>query len=176
MNATLKNGKIAVIRPATEEDAEGVIAVLQHADAETDFLVREQGEFSYDIPREREFLKRANGEGNVFLVVEYEGGIVAVCNVFSNRARRLRHRAELSLVVGLKEHWGLGIGSAVMRAAETWAKEHGFEQLELSVVRENARAVSLYEKFGFKPYGTLPHAMKYADGSYVDFVMMIKNL
>ena len=102
MNAMLKNGKIAVIRPATEEDAEGVIAVLQHADAETDFLVREQGEFSYDIPREREFLKRANGEGNVFLVVEYEGGIVAVCNVFSNRARRLRHRAELSLVVGLK--------------------------------------------------------------------------
>ena len=176
MDATLKNGKTAVIRPASEEDAEGVIAVLQHADTETNFLLREQGEFPYDIPGEREFLRRANGDGNAFLVVEYEGSIVAVCSVFSNRARRLRHRAELSLVVGLKEHWGLGIGSAVMRAAETWANEHGFEQLELSVVKENARAMSLYEKFGFKPYGTLPHAMKYADGSYADFVMMVKNL
>ena len=35
MDATLKNGKIAVIRPASEEDAEGVIAVLQHADTRT---------------------------------------------------------------------------------------------------------------------------------------------
>ena len=35
MDATLKNGKTAVIRPASEEDAEGVIAVLQHADTRT---------------------------------------------------------------------------------------------------------------------------------------------
>ena len=145
MNATLKNGKIAVIRSASEEDAEGVIAVLQRADAETNFLTREQGELSCDIPREREFLKGANDDGNIFFVAEYEGGIVAVCNVCGNRALRLRHRAELSLAVGRKEHWGLGIGSSLMRAAETWAKEHGIEQLELSVVKENVRAIRMLE-------------------------------
>ena len=36
--------------------------------------------------------------------------------------------------------------------------------------------IALYEKLGFKTYGTFPDNMKYADGTYVDAWWMMKKL
>ena len=56
------------------------------------------------------------------------------------------------------------------------ARQASFEQIELEVVSANRRAISLYVKYGFKVYGTRPHGLKYADGSYADDYMMQKVL
>ena len=56
------------------------------------------------------------------------------------------------------------------------AKAAGFEQAELDVVSANAPAIGLYKKMGFEITGTIPHAFKYRDGSYADFLFMVKDL
>ena len=52
----------------------------------------------------------------------------------------------------------------------------GFEQVELEVVAKNRRALNLYLKYGFTVYGTRPHGIKYADGSYADDYLMVRLL
>ena len=43
-----------------------------------------------------------------------------------------------------------GIGTALVRAAESWAKRHGASQLRLSVGKDNLDAMRLYERLGYK--------------------------
>ena len=46
----------------------------------------------------------------------------------------------------------------------------------LMVVSANEAAVGLYRKFGFEATGTVPHAFRYQDGTYADFLFMVKKL
>ncbi len=56
------------------------------------------------------------------------------------------------------------------------AKRVCYEQAELEVMAENKDAIAMYEKLGFKKFGTFPDNMKYADGSYIDSYWMMKKL
>ena len=57
-----------------------------------------------------------------------------------------------------------------------WAKEKGFEKMELEVNAENTAAIALYQKFGFQEFGRYPQFVKYEDGSYGDALYMVKEL
>ena len=46
---------------------------------------------------------------------------------------------------------GRGIGAALMRAAEEWARSRGHGTLTLNVFEGNRRARTLYERSGFRP-------------------------
>ena len=70
----------------------------------------------------------------------------------------------------------MGIGGKMMEACLAWCREKGAEQVELEVVADNMRALSMYLSFGFRVCGTRPHALRYADGSYGDEYMMVKTL
>lgn len=75
--------------------------------------------------------------------------------------RQVRHPAEskressrgnvftiLSIAVS-PEFQGKGVGHDLMIHSENFAKEHGYNQLHLTVHPENVQAVSFYEKYGF---------------------------
>lgn len=66
---------------------------------------------------------------------------------------------------------GLGLGTALVEAALATAREM-VEQVTLTVVDGNREATRLYERFGFRRYGTEPRALKTADG-YADEVLMV---
>lgn len=68
---------------------------------------------------------------------------------------KVRHRAEFGISV-VKKYWGLGIGKALLTSCIECAKTAGYSQLELKVVAENERAVSMYERAGFVEYGRNP--------------------
>lgn len=55
-------------------------------------------------------------------------------------------------------------------------KEHGVTQIELDVVKNNERALKMYQGFGFKIVGTKENALRYQDGTYADEYLMIKRL
>lgn len=62
-----------------------------------------------------------------------------------------------------------------MQEAEVWAKEHHLHRLELTVMRHNEKAISLYEKMGFELEGVRKQAL-YVDGIFVDEYYMGKIL
>ena len=66
----------------------------------------------------------------------------------------------------------MGLGSFMMAIALEQARANGYEQVELGVYSDNARARHLYSKMGFKEYGINPRAFKLPDGTYCDEIIM----
>ena len=56
-----------------------------------------------------------------------------------------------------------GVGSALLQACEKYARLHKKKQLILEVRYDNAPAIALYEKSGFRQFGE--HEDYYADGA-----------
>ena len=63
-----------------------------------------------------------------------------------------------------------------MQECLKWCKAHQIEQLELDVLTDNQRAIKMYQGFGFEIVGRIPHALKYADGTYGDEYLMVKRM
>ena len=61
--------------------------------------------------------------------------------------------------------------SALTEAVLAFAKENGFEQLNIEVRSSNVRAIRLYEKYGFRKLCTFPNFFK-INGTYIDFDLM----
>lgn len=177
MQYRLKNGKTVLVRAPRTDDAEQILKVIETADAETRFLARNPWEPIATIEREKKLIGNLSVDGDaMWFVPEYDGKIVGQCSVgLVRKNERFRHRATAAFIV-LKEFWGLGIGGRLMRECIDWCKAKQAEQMELDVVKSNARAISMYKSFGFETVGTLPNAIKYPDGTYDDEYIMIKKL
>lgn len=68
-----------------------------------------------------------------------------------DQVRGDRH-AHVFLLYVLPEHRRRGIGSALMRHAESWARERGDRQLSLQVFQIDQPALQLYNKLGYEPW------------------------
>ena len=176
-NMTLKDGRQCTIRSAEPEDAPRMTRYMKIMLGETPFLLRTPEEFTVSEEREAEILAgRRDDPRSLMLVAEVDGEIAACADVQSHGAQSRRfHRAELGISVR-KDYWRLGIGSAMMERLIAFARQAGFEQVELTVESKNYRALPLYHKYGFVVYGTRPHGLKYPDGSYDNDYLMIRML
>ncbi len=54
-------------------------------------------------------------------------------------------------IIVTEDHRGKGFGTALMNSAKDWAKEHGCNFINLDVLTNNSKAITLYEKLGFIP-------------------------
>jgi GNAT superfamily N-acetyltransferase len=57
----------------------------------------------------------------------------------------------LGILAVAREAEGLGVGTALVAAAEEWTRSRGLGKLTLNVFDGNARARRLYERLGFLP-------------------------
>ena len=174
---TFKDGRKYTLRSAEPEDAHLMLKYMKIMLGETPFLLRSPEEFNYTAEDEARVLAgRKDDPRSLMLVAEMEGEIIAAADVCSHGAKsRLWHRGEVGISVR-KDFWRQGIGSAMMDRLVAFAREAGYEQLELTVESKNIRAINLYLKNGFVVYGTRPHGMKYADGTYENDYLMMKIL
>lgn len=153
----LKNGKQCLLRNAFESDAQAVIDIFNLTHEETDYLLSYSDEHVLDIEGERKFLKnKFDSENEVQILALVDNVVVGMAGIGAIGATyKLKHRAELGISVA-KEFWSLGIGKALMEACIECARKAGYVQLELTVVAENERAVSMYKRAGFVEYGRNP--------------------
>ena len=145
----LKNGGECCLRNGIERDGQAVWDCFNLTHGQTDYLLSYPDENSFDVMQEGQFLKKKSESSNEIEIVAVVGNVVvgtAGIEAIGSKYK-VRHRAEFGISVA-KDFWGLGIGQA-LRAA-------GYIQLELSVVAENERALSMYEKAGFVKYGINP--------------------
>jgi ribosomal protein S18 acetylase RimI-like enzyme len=56
-----------------------------------------------------------------------------------------------------------GVGSELLHACERYARAHGRESLRLEVRYDNAPAIALYQKLGYRQFGV--YRAYYADGA-----------
>jgi len=171
----LSGGATATVRTGAPGDARGVVA-LTHASLETtEYLIQTPEEFIASPRRTRGWLRRlAAAEREIALVGEIGGEIVALLDTVTDRRRRLAHATRFGLLVA--EGWrGRGLGRAMIARLIAWAESHpGLERVELHVHASNARARRLYSAMGFVEEGVRRKAIKYADGRYVDDILMAR--
>ena len=173
----LKNGRSCVLRAPREEDAQAMLDYLKTTYAETPYLLREPDEVTTTVGEERAFIRASNEEPRtVLLLAEVDGQFAGLCTLRPAAAvRRCRHRCDVGVAL-YRAYCGMGLGRRMMEELLSIAKELGFEQAELEVVDGNAIAIALYQKLGFEACGRRPKAVKYADGSYADEILMIKSV
>lgn len=68
-----------------------------------------------------------------------------------------------------------GHGSELLNQAITWARAQGLTWMQLNVFEHNEPAKSLYRKFGFKAYGTIPDLFR-VNGQSIDDTEMLLRL
>ena len=173
----LKNGKEALLRNGDAEDGQAVFENFNQTHAETDFLLSYPDENSYDAEQEAQFLKEKTESPNeIEIVAIIDGKVAGTAGIEAiGKKYKLKHRAEFGISI-LKEYWGLGLGKALANACIQCAKEAGYEQLELNVVAENKRALSLYQSLGFEEFGRNPKGFNSRTSGFQELVYMLLTL
>ena len=174
---TLKDGRTCILKPPTPEKAEEMIGYLKQIAGETQYMTRYPDEIKKDVEDERAFISGTlENPRSVMIVAEADGKIIGNCSVFSNSEnRKTRHRC--SMGIALLDDWcEQGLGTVMLGMLVEFAKQIGYEVMELIVVADNIRAQGLYRKYGFVESGRYYHGMKFDDGSYHDEIMMYKEL
>ncbi len=173
----LKNGESCILRSPNASDAEEMLKYLKKTAEETNFLLRYPEEVTMTVEEEINFLNSI-GENprGIMICALLDNKIVGTTNIMGIGERfKISHRASFGIAV-LKEAWNLGIASALLTEALKFAKDTGFELVELEVASPNHNAINLYKKFGFKIYGTRENGFKFKDGTYCDEHLMLKNI
>ena len=169
----LKNGKELLLRNAEASDGKAVLENFNQTHAETDWLLSYPDENTFDAEKESRFRERkATNQKEIEHVAVVDGKVVGTAGVDALGTRyKVAHRAEFGVSI-LKDYWGLGIGCAMMEACIKCAREAGYVQLELNVVEDNERAVSMYQKAGFVECGRNPKGFRSRTSGYQEVVSM----
>lgn len=162
------------IRQAVPDDAEALIEYLNMIGGESDNLTFGKDEFPITAEQERTFLEGlAEKPHDVIFVALKDGRVIGDASL-AGFSRRMAHRAELGISVARAE-WGRGVGSMLMEALIGYARENGIELIGLEARADNANAIRLYEKYGFRRVGVWPAYMKIR-GEYHDVLFMYLDL
>ncbi|MGH3004393.1 MAG: GNAT family N-acetyltransferase [Gaiellaceae bacterium] len=124
---------------------------------------------------ERRYLRavRRHPHAAVF-VAEAAEGVVGRLSITRDPHPASEHVADLGLMVA-KEYRRLGIGRALIEAAETWARGVGVRKVELHVFPHNEAAIALYEGLGYVREG-LRRGQYRRGGMFQDAILMAKDL
>jgi L-amino acid N-acyltransferase YncA len=162
-----------VVRPATPDDALGIVGVLNP--------IVEDGRYSaldatFSVDEERAFIERFPVRG-IFHVAIDEEGAVAGFQVFEPLAPHLRaldHVATIGTYVDLTRR-RQGIASHLFAATFAAAVAKDYEKIFTFVRADNPAALQTYQRHGFVVIGTAKRHAKIR-GKYVDEVMIEKQL
>jgi RimJ/RimL family protein N-acetyltransferase len=126
------------------------------------------------LEKAKEFVRETIQKGLPAFVALVDGRVVGWCDINVTSRETMSHVGTLGM--GIDSNFrGLGIGSALIKAALDKSKEVGIEKVELGVFESNSPAIRLYEKVGFDPEGKQLKKIK-LDGRYESILLMGKFL
>ena len=170
---TLRDGRSCTLRHGVAADGEAVLRSFIQLRTQTDFLLAYADEIRFTAKQEAQLLQaKADSPDEVLLIAEVDGAIAGTAGVDAlGRRDKVRHRATFGISLD-QAYWGLGIGTALTAACIECARQAGYEQLELEVVEDNVRAISLYRRAGFVEYGCNPLGLRPRTGGYQALLAM----
>ena len=150
---------LGFINSLVEEGADIMIDTKQTRESEVDWLAR--------------LLTRVEKDEATVVAAEVDGRFVGQVEV-TPRSGRSKHVGVLGIALR-DDYRGIGIGTELMREAETQARRLGLEIIQLSVFATNDKARHVYGKVGYRDVGAWPRGVK-KEGVYVDEIIMSKEL
>lgn len=145
------------IRPIESRDNEALAKVIRTALAE--FGANKPGTVYFD-PTTDALFELFRTPGSYYYVATIDEKVVGGCGIFPTE-NLPDGTCELVKLYVAKEARGTGLGKHLMEKSMNWAKENGYTQVYLESMPELSKAVSIYEKVGFKsldhPLGNSGH-------------------
>lgn len=171
------NGVDIVVRHVRRDDVERLLAFINVLSAEQTFITF-QGEV---VSLEEEnryiegFIEKAENHLAVKLLVFHAGELIGVADIITKE--KVENHIGIFGITLAKEWRNKGIGSFLMQTVFEEARKNivGLQIVTLGVFGNNPIAKKLYEKMGFKEYGTLPKGIQHKR-ELVDHVYMYKFL
>jgi ribosomal protein S18 acetylase RimI-like enzyme len=145
------------IRPATSHDAAAVLALVprlrafQPSSTESSSQLRSPKALDAGEQRTLQRFFGGNPAGARLWVAEDEGTVVGMA--YAQRATDYfteEAHGHLGILAVAAEAEGQGIGRALLETVEHWSRDCGFRFLSLNVFADNARAIDVYEKAGYR--------------------------
>jgi ribosomal protein S18 acetylase RimI-like enzyme len=144
------------IREANLQDYEELCEVI----AEADDLHREAIPRMFRAPegpaRPKEYVRSIiTNENAILMVAQSEEEIVGLVKVDVRQAPDIplmvpRRYATIGTLVVRRRYRRLGVGRALMEAAQRWAQGQGASEVELTVWEFNTAAIDFYEELGYE--------------------------
>ncbi|MCC6615877.1 MAG: GNAT family N-acetyltransferase [Anaerolineae bacterium] len=167
------------IRPAIESDAQGYIDLIRSVLIEQPPVDTPYAPEEFDPPVERiagRIYDVNESENSCFLIAETDDeGMIGALTCAGGTLAADHHVTSLGMYV--RKDWrDQGVGKALMDACMAWAEASpAVLRIELEVYAGNARAIHLYQKYGFDHEGR-KRRMIYQNGAYIDNLIMARLL
>ena len=147
------DGSPALIRAASPADRAFVLEMARRLASFPPPAWRPREEIVSGEARTIEAFFAGPPAGSALLIAESGGGDrvgFAYLERLQDYFTREPH-GHLGMLAVTEEAAGKGIGSALIRAAESWAREQGYRRLTLTVFGANDAARAVYEHLGYVP-------------------------
>jgi len=144
---TCPDGAKVTLRPARPDDAEAIIATVRSSSEDRSYVLMEI--YGQDVASQRAAIEALDRERNLLLVAIAGGEVVGNLAALDMNPCG---SPEPTRCIGLhlaRDWRGRGIGSAMLRYAVRWAKEHGCRRLEADIFTRSKRSVPLFTRQGF---------------------------
>ncbi len=171
----LDDGRIVVLRQSQPADAAALLRYRESLREEPHRTLTSPGEDDMTVEVERQRLAAAaDSPGMLALLAEADGSVVGEMFFRNGNRRRIAHRGAfyLSVAAGWRRR---GVGTALLQTLIEWAEANPLiEKLNLAVLANNQVAIRLYRRWGFRTQGRRPKEIKFADGRYVDDLLLYR--
>ncbi|MBC2775903.1 N-acetyltransferase [Rhizobium sp. AQ_MP] len=158
----------ATLRDATPADLPAILAIYNHAVAETTAIWNET---LVDLDNRKAWYDLRQARGFPILVAEVEGKIAGYASYGDWRPfDGFRHSVEHSVYVE-KDFYGRGLGKALMTALIERAKAGKIHVMIAAIEAGNTGSIALHKSLGFRLAGT-HHEVGQKFGRWLDLTMM----
>jgi ribosomal protein S18 acetylase RimI-like enzyme len=142
---TLKNGRAITVRLKTPDDGEALGEMLASCSERTYY-------FFHPYPLTRESGLKVAADENIVCFVAFADNGAAVGYVWIGREGDMP-----TLGICVRDGWQeLGVGRVLMERIIAEAKNLGKKGIQLTVMKDNARGIALYQSVGFVIDGDAP--------------------
>jgi putative acetyltransferase len=145
------------IRPIAPNDNVALAKVIR--DTLTEFGANKPGTVYFD-PTTDAVYELFRTPGAVYFVATIDNSLVGGCGIYPTE-NLPNGTCELVKLYLKTEARGTGLGKKLLEISMQWAKDNGYTQVYLESMPELDKAVSIYEKMGFKrnqqPLGNSGH-------------------